>query len=86
LHPWRSTLAGCCVVAADFIHGWRWGRTRLGGGDTRSCGNPAPFVEPPLKSSVHNATERERVPFIKKITPRAPTKPNTRKPARLAVL
>jgi hypothetical protein len=25
-----------------------------------------------------------RVPFIKKITPRAPTKPNTRKPARMS--
>jgi hypothetical protein len=30
-------------------------------------------------------SERERVPFIKKITPRAPTKPNSRKPARLAI-
>jgi hypothetical protein len=29
---------------------------------------------------------RERVPFVKKITPRAPTKPNTQKPARLAIL
>ena len=29
--------------------------------------------------------KRERVPFIKKITPRDPTKANTRKPARLAI-
>jgi hypothetical protein len=31
-------------------------------------------------------TERERVSFIRKVTPRAPTKPRTRKPARFTIL
>ena len=34
----------------------------------------------------HGDGQREKVPFIKKVTPRAPTQPSTRKPARLTIL
>ena len=61
-HPWRSTLAGCCVVTADFIHGWRWGRKRLWGRHSElgvpGCGVPAQLFEPTVveNSQFHNVS------------------------------
>jgi hypothetical protein len=46
----------------------------------------SPFRWPRNHSNMTDLNDRERVTFINKVTPLAPTKPSTRKPARLTTL